>query len=118
MKPARKPARRPRSSPGAQPPGPQPKSEVIELPADCSARQIDALRGRLCAIAADVRNVTLDLRRLERFDTTTLQLIAAFARDQSARGTNVLTCGNRPAWDEAAVLLGLSATLAGTVAAQ
>ena len=114
MKPARKSAPRRRRSPEPQP---QPKSEVIELPADCTARQIGVLHERLCAVAADVRNITLDLRRLERFDTTTLQLIAAFTRDQSARGANVLTCGNRPAWDEAAVLLGLSATLAGTVAA-
>jgi anti-anti-sigma regulatory factor len=108
MKPASKTARRARSS-SDQPP----RSEVIALPADCTLRNIRALRDRLCAVDADVRNVTLDLRQLERFDTATLQLIAAFARDRTARGTNLLTCGNRPAWDEAAALLGLTATLAG-----
>jgi anti-anti-sigma regulatory factor len=110
MKSARKTVRRARSSPE-----PTPKSEVIALPADCTLRNIGALRDRLCAVAADVNNVTLDLRQLERFDTATLQLVAAFARDQVRRGTNLLTCGNRPAWDEAAELLGLTATLAGRV---
>jgi hypothetical protein len=41
-------------------------------------------------------------------------LLAAFARDQAARGTNLLTCGASVAWDEAAALLGLTATLAGS----
>jgi anti-anti-sigma regulatory factor len=91
------------------------RSEVIELPVDCTLRHISALKERLCGVADDVQNITLDLRRLERFDTATLQLIAAFARDHAARGANLLTCGNRPPWDEAAELLGLSATLAGRV---
>ncbi len=110
MKPARKTARR-----TSKAPAPQPRSEVIALPADCSLRKIHALREQLCGIRADVTNITLDLRELERFDTATLQLVAAFVRDQAARGTNVLTCGNRPAWDEAAELLGLTATLASRV---
>lgn len=97
--------------PGAD--GTPPRSEVIELPVDCTLRHIGALKQQLCAVADDVQNITLDLRRLERFDTATLQLIAAFARDHVARGANLLTCGNRPSWDEAAELLGLSATLAG-----
>ena len=108
MKPARKTARRARSAPD-QPP----RSEVIALPNDCTLRNIGALRDQLCMVAADVRNITLDLRQLERFDTATLQLIAAFARERTAHGTNLLICGNRPAWDEAAALLGLTATLAG-----
>jgi anti-anti-sigma regulatory factor len=91
------------------------RSEVIELPVDCTLRHIGALKERLCAVSDEVQNITLDLRRLERFDTATLQLIAAFVRDHAARGANLLTCGNRPAWDEAAELLGLSATLAGRV---
>ena len=91
------------------------RSEVIELPVDCTLRHISALRERLCGISDDVQNITLDLRRLERFDTATLQLIAAFARDHVSRGANLLTCGNRPAWDEAAELLGLSAILAGRI---
>jgi anti-anti-sigma regulatory factor len=104
----RKKAPRPR-----KPVDPTPRSEVIALPADCTLRNIGALRDRLCEVAADVNNITLDLRRVERFDTSTLQLVAAFARDHVARGTNLLTCGNRPAWDEAAGLLGLTAILAG-----
>jgi anti-anti-sigma regulatory factor len=108
MKAARKTVRR-TSKTSASPP----RSEVIALPADCTVRHIGALRDQLCGVPPEVRNITLDLRRLERFDTATLQLIAAFARDQTARGTNLLTCGNRPAWDEAAQLLGLSAALDG-----
>jgi anti-anti-sigma regulatory factor len=110
MNSPRKTARRSR-----RPSDPTSRSEVIALPADCTLRNIGALRDRLCEIAVDVSNITLDLRRLERFDTATLQLVAAFARDHTARGTNLLTCGNRPAWDEAAELLGLTATLAGRV---
>jgi anti-anti-sigma regulatory factor len=110
MKSARKSVRRARKSSDLTP-----RSEVIALPADCTLRNIGALRDRLCALPADVNNITLDLRQLERFDTATLQLVAAFARDQVRRGTNLLTCGNRPAWDEAAELLGLTATLAGRV---
>jgi anti-anti-sigma regulatory factor len=110
MNPPRKKARRPH-----KPADPAPRSEVIALPADCTLRNIGTLRDRLCEVATDVNNITLDLRRLERFDTATLQLVAAFARDQAARGTNLMICGNRPAWDEAAALLGLTATLAGRV---
>ena len=106
MKPARKTVRRTKA------PGPQPRSEVIALQADCTLRKISTLRDQLCGVSADVGNITLDLRQLERFDAATLQLIAAFARDQLARGANLLICGNRPAWDEAAELLGLTATLA------
>jgi anti-anti-sigma regulatory factor len=108
MKPARKTVRRTRKTSGLPP-----RSEVIALAADCTVRHIGALQEQLCAVREDVRNITLDLRRLQRFDTATLQLIAAFARDQAARGTNLLTCGNRAAWDEAADLLGLTATLSG-----
>jgi len=90
-----------------------PDSQVVALPANCTVRHIGAVRDQLCGVRAEVGNVTLDLRRMERFDTSTLQLIAAFAREQTARGTNLLICGNRPAWDEAAELLGLTATLAG-----
>ncbi len=90
-----------------------PRSEVIVLPVDCSLRNIGALQNQLRGLAEDVHNITLDLRGVERFDTATLQLIAAFARDHTARGANLLTCVNRPAWDEAARLLGLTATLAG-----
>ncbi len=107
MKSARKSVRR-----TSKTPEPQQRSEVIALNADCTLRKIGALREQLCAVHTDVRNVTLDLRELERFDTATLQLVAAFARDQVARGANLLICGNAPAWDEAAELLGLTATLA------
>jgi anti-anti-sigma regulatory factor len=106
MKPARKTVRR-----TSKTPEPEARSEVIALHADCTLRKIGALRDQLCGVHADVRNITLDLRQLERFDTATLQLIAAFARDQLARGANLLICGNRPAWDESAELLGLTATL-------
>jgi anti-anti-sigma regulatory factor len=108
MKPARKSVRSSRKSSD-----PAPRSEVIALPADCTLRNITAVRDRLCGLDANVSNITLDMRNVERFDTATLQLVAAFARDQAARGANLMTCGNRPAWDEAAELLGLSATLAG-----
>jgi anti-anti-sigma regulatory factor len=107
MKPARKTVRR-----TSKTAAPLSRSEVIALPADCTLRKISALRDQLCGVRADVTNVTLDLRELERFDTATLQLVAAFVRDQAARGTNVMTCGNRASWDEAAELLGLTATLA------
>jgi anti-anti-sigma regulatory factor len=109
MKPARKTVRRTRKSPDLPP-----KSEVVVVPADCTVRNIVALRERLCEVSDNVRNITLDLRHLQRFDSATLQLLAAFARDQAARGTNLLTCGASVAWDEAAALLGLTATLAGS----
>jgi anti-anti-sigma regulatory factor len=108
MNPARQLAR-----PGGGTDDSPPRSEVIELPVDCTLRHISALKEQLCGVSDDVQNITLDLRRLERFDTATLQLMAAFVRDHAARGANLLTCGNRPSWDEAAELLGLSATLAG-----
>jgi anti-anti-sigma regulatory factor len=90
------------------------RSPVIVLPVDCSVRNITALREQLCS--ADTEggsHLTLDLDQVERFDTATLQLIAAFARDGAARGVSVLTRGARPAWDEAADLLGLTAALNG-----
>jgi anti-anti-sigma regulatory factor len=109
MKPARKTVRRTRKASDLPP-----KSEIVAVPADCTVRNIGVLRERLCAVSDNVRNITLDLRHLQRFDSATLQLLAAFTRDQGARGTNVLTCGTSGAWDEAAALLGLTATLAGS----
>jgi anti-anti-sigma regulatory factor len=108
MKSARKTVRRTRKASDSPP-----KSEVVVVPADCTVRNISALRERLCKVSDNVRNITLDLRDLQRFDSATLQLIAAFTRDHGARGTNLLTCGTPTAWDEAAALLGLTATLAG-----
>jgi anti-anti-sigma regulatory factor len=109
MKPARKKVRRTRRA--ADLPA---KSEVVVVPADCTLRNIGALRERLCEVSENVRNITLDLRHLQRFDSATLQLIAAFTRDHGARGANLLTCGTPAAWDEAAALLGLTATLTGS----
>jgi anti-anti-sigma regulatory factor len=108
MKPARKTVRRTRRTSDLPP-----KSEVVVAPADCTVRNIGVLRERLCEVSDNVRNITLDLRHLQRFDSATLQLLAAFTRDQGARGVNLLTCGTSAAWDEAATLLGLTATLAG-----
>jgi anti-anti-sigma regulatory factor len=109
MKPARKKVRRTRRASDLPP-----KSEVVVVPADCTVRHIDALRERLCEVSDNVRNITLDLRHLQRFDSATLQLIAAFTRDHGARGANLLTCGTPAAWDETAALLGLTATLTGS----
>lgn len=108
MKPARKTVRRTRKTTDLPS-----QSQVVVVPADCTVRNIGELRSRLCAVSNSVRNVTLDLRHLQRFDGATLQLIAAFTRDHAARGTNLLTCGMPAAWDDAAALLGLSATFAG-----
>ncbi len=85
------------------------RSPVIVLPVDCSVRNITALRLQLCAAGDAEPHVTLDLHQVERFDTATLQLIAAFALDRAARGMQLLIRGARPAWDEAADLLGLAA---------
>ena len=109
MKPARKTVRRTRRTSDSPP-----RSEVVVVPADCTVRNIGALRERLCEVSESVRNITLDLRHLQRFDSATLQLIAAFTRDHGARGVNLLTCGTPSAWDETAALLGLTATLAGS----
>ena len=109
MKPARKTVRRTRKVSDLPP-----TSEVVVVPADCTVRNIGALRERLCEVSGNVRNVTLDLRHLQRFDSATLQLIAAFTRDHSARGATVLSCGTSAVWDETATLLGLTATLAGS----
>jgi anti-anti-sigma regulatory factor len=109
MKPARKTVRRARRTSDLPP-----KSEVVVVPADCTVRNIDALQQRLWALTENVRNITLDLRQLQRFDSATLQLLAAFAREHSARGANLLTCGAPAAWNETAALLGLTATLAGS----
>ncbi len=90
------------------------RSPVILLPVDCSVRNITALRDQLCSAGNEgAPDLTLDLQQVERFDTATLQLIAAFARDRAARGMRLVTRGARPAWDEAADLLGLTAALNG-----
>lgn len=109
MKPARKTVRSTRRTRDLPP-----DSEVLELPADCTMLNVDAVHGRLCQISGNVRNITLDLRHLQRFDGTTLQLVAAFARDQGARGNKLLICGTSPAWDEGVQLLGLTAVLPGS----
>jgi len=84
---------------------------VIVLAANCSVKDAAALKTSLCAVAKESAAVTLDVRTLERVDTSTMQLLCAFVRDRIGRNQPVAWKGDSQALQDAARLLGVRALL-------
>jgi len=87
------------------------KVGVFELPAECTTADAGALKARLLKLIAHPSTVTLDRGSVQRVDTATLQMLAAFVRDRRAEGLAVEWSGDGAAFKNAASLLGLSSLL-------
>ena len=84
-----------------------PAAAVIALASNCTVKDAAALKTSLSALANEAADVTVDVAAVERIDTSTLQLLCAFARDRAARKQNVVWKGDSQSWLDAVRLLGL-----------
>jgi anti-anti-sigma regulatory factor len=87
------------------------KVGVLALPAECTTADAGTLKARLTKLLAHRKPVTLDRGSVQRVDTATLQMLAAFVRDRRAQGLAVEWSGEGAAFMNAASLLGLSSLL-------
>jgi ABC-type transporter Mla MlaB component len=84
---------------------------TIVLASNCNVKDAGELKQSLCHYVADVAPVALDVGKVERVDTSTMQLLCAFVRDRNARDLEVEWIGDARVIRDAARLLGLEALL-------
>jgi ABC-type transporter Mla MlaB component len=81
------------------------------LPAECVIASAAGLRTTLLKRLSDTGNVQIDASAVQRVDTASLQVLAAFARDRRADGLAVEWLGVPACLAEAATVLDLTNTL-------
>lgn len=84
---------------------------LLELTPECILSGAEALKMRLTALLRSVKPITVDVRGVQRIDTASMQLLAAFARDRRASGLGLRVAGESAVFEEAARLLGLAGIL-------
>ena len=84
---------------------------TLTLPAECTVSDAIALKESLLPFVDEPQPVTLDITRLQRIDTSGLQLITAFVRERTSQNRPVAWQGAAPALTTAARLLGLTSLL-------
>jgi anti-anti-sigma regulatory factor len=89
----------------------EPLVGLFTLPAECTTHDAGELKTRLLPLITHPETVTLDRGSVQRVDTATLQMLAAFVRDRHAGGLSVEWSGEGAAFKNAASLLGLSSLL-------
>lgn len=117
-KPARKSKRGRPARVAAVPRGKAARGTPLVLQPECTLADATALKEALCARLAHNETVTLDATAVERIDTATLQLLAAFVRDRRLAGRAVMWRGVSEAIVGAAQLLGMVSMLSLGEAAQ
>jgi anti-anti-sigma regulatory factor len=90
-------ARRSRPAAKARPRGTARRGGVLKLPAQCTLADAQGLKLRLAKLLKNVKPVTVDAHGVQRIDTASLQLLAAFALE---RGASSLTVSFASASDE------------------
>ena len=98
-------------APAVLPAAEQPASSVV-LASSCAVKDAAALKKSLCRHLQAEAEVSIDVRSVERIDTSTMQLLCAFVRARAARQAKVTWLGDSRALREAARLLGVQAMLA------
>ena len=88
-----------------------PSQPTIVLASNCNVKDAGELKQSLCHYLDDVAPVALDVGKVERVDTSTMQLLCAFVRDRTARDRKVEWVGDLSVIGEAARLLGVDALL-------
>jgi ABC-type transporter Mla MlaB component len=84
---------------------------TVTLSSNASLRDAGALKDALVRVLDRQATVTLDARAVERVDTATLQLLAAFVRDRQMMSRQCVWHAAPAALIEAARLLGFTAAL-------
>ena len=88
-----------------------PSQPTIVLASNCNVKDAGELKQSLCHYLDDGAPVALDVGKVERVDTSTIQLLCAFVRDRTARDRKVEWIGDSPVIRDAAHLLGVEALL-------
>ena len=88
-----------------------PSQPTIVLASNCNVKDAGELKQSLRHYLDDVAPVALDVGKVERVDTSTMQLLCAFVRDRTARDRKVEWVGDLSVIGEAARLLGVDALL-------
>jgi ABC-type transporter Mla MlaB component len=81
------------------------------LAANCNVKDAAELKQTLCLHLDAAAPVAVDVGKVERIDTSTMQLLCAFARDRAAHQRKVEWLGDSPVLRDAARLLGVEALL-------
>jgi anti-anti-sigma regulatory factor len=83
----------------------------VVLPGACTLKEASAVKELLKDGLEATGNVELDARRIDRIDTSVLQLLASFVRDMREAGRTVVWAGANEEFNRSARLLGLETTL-------
>jgi ABC-type transporter Mla MlaB component len=88
-----------------------PSQAALVLAANCNVKDAAGLKQSLCAHLDDAAPVALDVGKVERVDTSTIQLLCAFARDRAVHQRKVEWLGDLRVIRDAARLLGVDTLL-------
>lgn len=88
-----------------------PSQPTLVLATHCNVKDAAELKQSLCLHLDDAAPVALDVGKVERVDTSTMQLLCAFVRDRAAQQRKVEWLGDSSVIREAARLLGVEASL-------
>ncbi len=88
-----------------------PSRPTLVLAAHCNVKDAAELKQSLCQHLDDAAPVALDVGKVERVDTSTMQLLCAFVRDRAAQQRKVEWLGDFGVIRDAAHLLGVEAML-------
>ena len=89
-----------------------PSQPTIALASNCNVKDAAELKQSLCHYVDDSTAVALEVGKLERVDTSTMQLLCAFVRDRAAHQRKVEWRGDTRVIRDAARLLGVESMLA------
>ena len=84
---------------------------TIVLASNCNVKDAGELKQSLCHYLDDGAPVALYIVKVERVDTSTIQLLCAFVRDRTARDRKVEWIGDSHVIRDAARLLGVAEIL-------
>jgi len=87
---------------------------LVALPADCMQADVATLKERLSDLLQSVTPITIDAAGVQRIDTASMQLLAAFIRERRSGDRAVALAQPSAAFADAVRLLGLNALMAPT----
>ena len=110
-KAARKTGRKPRVAKAKAAAPKRATTRPLALPAECAIASAQSLRKSLMKRLSDRANVQIDASAVQRVDTASLQVMAAFVRDRRNDGRSFEWLGVPACLTEAATLLDLTNAL-------
>jgi len=94
------------------------RGRQLRLPAQCTLADAEGLKLQLTRLLKSVKPVTLDARAVQRIDTASLQLLAAFALERGAQDLAIKMSGASEEFTLATRLLGFDKLLHAGVAVE